>query len=81
MLLCLTHLARYFVYHYTFDLKVGSWQWSKRSFTWKYPPQVLPAPPPGAAPSSRTYIQIMNRAIAALPDWGSRNPAKHTQVL
>ena len=70
-------LARYFVYHYTFDLKAGPWAWSKRSYTWKYPPRALPTPPRSAAPSSHTYIEVMNRAIAALPDWGSRNPGKH----
>ena len=70
-------LARYFVYHYTFDLKAGPWAWSKRSYTWKYPPRALPTPPQSAAPSSHTYIEVMNRAIAALPDWGNRNPGKH----
>ena len=74
-------LARYFVYHYTFDLKAGPWAWSKRSYTWKYPPRALPTPPRSAAPSSHTYIEVMNRAIAVLPDWGSRNPGKHAPKI
>lgn len=70
-------LSRFYIYHYTFDLKVGGWGWSKRGYTWQYPPKGLPEPPGSAAPSTKTFIDVMNAAIAALPDWGARHPGRN----
>ena len=69
------NLDRYFIYHYTFDLKTGPWSWSKRVHMGRYP-EPLPTPPANAASSSKTFVEIMNRAMRSLPDWGSRNPKR-----
>ena len=69
------NLDRYFIYHYTFDLKTGPWSWSKRVHMGRYP-EPLPTPPASAASSSKTFVEIMNGAMRALPDWGSRKPKR-----
>ena len=57
-------LARYYIYHYTFDLKVGGWVQARTVEGAAHAAAQRRA-------SSHTYIEVMNRAIAALPDRGA----------
>ena len=69
-------IDRYFIYHYTFDLKIGGWEWSKRRFG-AAAPRTIPSPPErGAGKSVHLFVKMMNEAMAALPNWGGRPTGK-----
>jgi len=61
-------LDRFYIYHYTFDLEVPPWHWSKRSFVGHYP-QRLTDPPRLAAQSTWTFVRLINNAIEEIQPW------------
>lgn len=69
-------LSMYNIYHYTFDLDVAQWAWSKRRFMTSYPPRLTDPPdrgltdPPDRRPraSVRTFVSMINEAIDSFGD-------------
>jgi hypothetical protein len=62
------NLEAYYIYHYTFDLEVWNWKWSKRHFMSSYPPPIE-QPPRGAQRSTPRFVKMMNEAMGALQPW------------
>ena len=50
-------IDRYHVYHYTFDLKVDKWEWSKRKFGGQHP-QKIADPPRRALKSVLLFVKM-----------------------
>jgi hypothetical protein len=61
-------LGLYSIYHYTFDLEVAKWAWSKRRFMGSYPPRLTDPPGRGPRASVRTFVSMVNEAIDSFGD-------------
>mmetsp|Transcript_31262 Transcript_31262/g.95607 ORF Transcript_31262/g.95607 Transcript_31262/m.95607 type:complete len:224 (+) Transcript_31262:887-1558(+) len=59
----INELNLYYIYHYTFDLDVAGWKWSKRVFMGSYPPKLSDPPQRGPRQSIRTFVSMVNEAI------------------
>lgn len=61
-------LSMYNIYHYTFDLDVAQWAWSKRRFMTSYPPRLTDPPDRRSRASVRTFVSMINEAIDSFGD-------------